>query len=218
MARRLDRTTRNTIITVAGTILVALIYVTYQYGPFPGKRTTSPPPGPGPGAPAATLRFEGFQLDTRYVPSGWMGDGEKGTRHVTFDPIGVEIEGRSVTATRIRYSAGPSGWAGVYWVHPDATMGTQPGLDLSGATEIVFLARGEEGGEVVEFKAGGVHGAYSDSFERSLGKVALTREWKQYRIGLEGADLTNVIGGFAWSAPARSGTPIVFYLSGLEIH
>ena len=63
------------------------------------------------------------------------------------------------------------------------------GLDLTGAEELHFMARGEQGGEVVEFFVSGFgyDGStdaklvkYPDSTTKiSLGWVELTREWKE---------------------------------------
>jgi hypothetical protein len=69
----------------------------------------------------------------------------------------------------------------------------------------------------VEFKAGGIENSskkYHDSFEVTLGRVTLTREWKQYQIDLSGADLSSVIGGFCWVASAdyNSGAKMTFFL------
>lgn len=93
-------------------------------------------------------------------------------------------------------------------IYPDA------GVNLTGATKLTFWARGEQGGERIEFLAGGIGrnpdtGApvapYPDSFPRvpALGQViTLTAEWQPYTIELAGQDLSYVIGGFAWVANA----------------
>ncbi|MGH8548205.1 MAG: hypothetical protein ACRERU_06325 [Methylococcales bacterium] len=88
------------------------------------------------------------------------------------------------------------------------------GLDLRGATELRFWARGEQGGERVEFFVGGVgrfpfseyaSAPYPDSLPRvpEQGQpLTLTRDCKQYTISLKGFDLSSVIGGFGWMANA----------------
>ena len=73
---------------------------------------------------------------------------------------------------------------------------------------------------MVEFKAGGIHDRtkrYKDSFEVSLGRIPLTREWQQHRINLEGKDLSSVIGGFCWvaSQPANP-DGLTFYLDDIR--
>jgi len=122
---------------------------------------------------------------------------------------------------RVTYAPGDSGWAGVYWQHPPNNWATEPGLDLRGAREVAFLARGEVGGEIVEFKSGGIFrgGPYPDSFEASLGSVALAKEWRPYRIDLSRGDLSNVIGAFAWVAAAgdNGNRPMTFYVADLWV-
>ena len=161
--------------------------------------------------------FEAFVLNSRFAPSGWMGDGKHGEQYLKLEPGSTDINGEQKIALRVEYSPGPDRWAGVYWQHPDGNWGQQPGLSLVGAREIAFLARGARGGEVVEFQSGGIRGEYSDSFEKSLGQVALTKEWKAYRIDLQGETLSNVIGAFAWVAPAPEGQPLEFWLADLQV-
>ena len=68
------------------------------------------------------------------------------------------------------------------------------GLDLSSATELRFYARGEEGGEEVEFftcgfgyksETGERTVPYPDSSQKlSLGTIELTTDWQEYRLDL----------------------------------
>lgn len=199
---------------IGGTALIVATLVTVLWPPDGKERSLSE--SAQSDAQTKTL-FEGFVLDSRFFPSGWMGDGKYGTRYLSVQPVSTDVYGEQKMALRIVYSFGPEGWAGLYWQYPDGNWGEQPGLSLIGARQISFLARGTAGGEVVEFKAGGIRGHFSDSFEKSLGKVALTQDWKTYRIDLEGEDLGSVIGGFAWSAPATPNTPLSFWLADLQV-
>jgi len=158
-------------------------------------------------------------LSTYYAPSGWMGDGEAGTNYVNVDSVTVDVRGAQRVAIKLSYRPGPKGWAGVYWQHPDSNWGTQRGRDLSGAKSITFLAKGERGGEIVEFKAGGIRGkTYEDSFEVSVGRKVLSTSWEPFTIDLSDQNLTSVIGAFAWVAPAGAGkSPIVTYVFDLKI-
>ena len=89
----------------------------------------------------------------------------------------------------------------------DGSMDGQ-GLDLTGARELRFFARGENGGETVEFfTAGfgydGVSGRqtveYPDSAaKQSLGWVTLTTDWQEYVIDLEEADMSDIVCGFGY--------------------
>jgi hypothetical protein len=95
-------------------------------------------------------------------------------------------------------------WAGVFFQNPANNWGTSNGgYDLTGARKLKFFARGDKGGEAVEFKLGGVNGAFTDSDSASTGPLTLTREWKQYEIPLDRLDLTFIFSGFAWIAEAE---------------
>jgi hypothetical protein len=115
---------------------------------------------------------------------------------------------------------------------PEPNWGDQPnaGIDLRSATRVSFWAKGERGGEQVEFFALGVgwnpdrldvHGQaipavdpktdhdefqHRDSSRRvppllpETRRRPLTREWQRYTIELNGKDLSYVLGGFGWSA------------------
>ena len=150
-----------------------------------------------------------FNLDAQYYPSGWMGDivqaGGTGTLNVTTEE--TTVEGKTFAATRIDYKQGKGkGWAGVYWQHPDKNWGDEPGFSLAGYKRISFFARGERGGEIVEFVSGGITNKskpHQDSFRKSLGKVVLKKDWTKYVIDLSDLtdqQLSDVIGAFAWVA------------------
>ncbi len=105
----------------------------------------------------------------------------------------------------------------------DGTMDGQ-GLDLTGAEELRFWAKGEKGGEKVEFfTAGfgydGTSGRriedYPDSTgKRSTGWIELTDTWEEYRIPLEDADMHYVVCGFGYVMNDRMNGKAdnVFYL------
>ncbi|MCX6565151.1 MAG: hypothetical protein NTW38_01790 [Candidatus Aminicenantes bacterium] len=159
-----------------------------------------------------------FQLDTQFYPSGWMGDGEYGTKYLTLArKASPDMEGGIYI--EVKYSAGPNGSAGIYWLYPDKNWGNFPGKSLVGARAITFRAKGGRGGELIEFKSGGVRGKkYSDTYERSLDVIRLQPTWQEYRVDLSGADLSNVIGAFAWSASAADNNGEVhFYLGELTV-
>jgi exo-beta-1,3-glucanase (GH17 family) len=135
--------------------------------------------------------------DNHFQPSGWMHDLKSITlqRDYKINPY----SGNS--CTKITYSPTSSdSWAGVYWQYPINNWGNYPGYQISGATKITFLARGENGGEKAEFKSGGIKTPpYPDSYGPvGTGIIELTKEWKKYEINLVGQNLNNVIGGFCW--------------------
>lgn len=104
--------------------------------------------------------------------------------------------------------------------------GTQEdaGLDLTGATELRFFARGDTGGETVEFftlgfgydgESGERLVAYPDSARKqSHGFITLTNEWQEYVFDLTGLDLSYICCGFGFvvSGTESGASSNVFYL------
>lgn len=98
------------------------------------------------------------------------------------------------------------------------------GENLSGATQLIFEARGSVGGEVVEFFTAGLGyngetnarmAEFPDSSTKiSLGFVTLTPDWQTYIIDLDGVDLTSIGCGFGFvlSGVKSGNTESVFYL------
>lgn len=161
-----------------------------------------------------------FALDTKFYPSGWMGDGQDGERYVSYRRRPGSINNQSTTVIQLSYRRGPRGWAGIYWQFPDGNWGSQPGRNLIGAKKITFLAKGNRGGEIVEFKSGGIREQrHKDSYEVSLGKIALNQQWSPYSIDLSKSDLSSVIGAFAWvvSAGDNEAGEITTYIAELKV-
>ena len=101
------------------------------------------------------------------------------------------------------------------------------GMNLSGATRLTFRARGEKGGERVEFFALGVgwdadrgqrSAPHADSSPALKKKVTLSTEWRSYSIDLRKANLSYVLGGFGWAANAGANglRDIAFYLDDIR--
>ncbi|MCL6591756.1 MAG: hypothetical protein K6U80_17620 [Firmicutes bacterium] len=124
-------------------------------------------------------------------------------------------------------------WGGWYFlngasegmeVKPKENWGDFPnaGVNLTGATELTFWARGAKGDERVEFFMGGVGAGskpYPDSAPKVTGgTITLTNSWKQYKIDLNNKDLSYVLGGFGWQATAadNNGQDIIFYLDDIQ--
>jgi hypothetical protein len=160
-----------------------------------------------------------IDIQKLFTASGWMGDGEYGRKYIDFAGSSTENPHSPPTCIKITYTFGAARWAGIYWQNRPDNWGDSPGNDYSkrGFSRLTFWARGKTGTEVVEFKAGGIENSrkkYHDSFEVTLGRVTLTREWKQYQIDLSGADLSSTIGGFCWVASAdyNPGAKMTFFL------
>ena len=154
----------------------------------------------------------------KFIASGWMGAGEAGEKYITFNEGCDKSPHSPPVCIKVTYKPDPKGWGGLYWQNQADNWGDKPGdnLSKSGYKKVTFFARGEKGGEIVEFKAGGINTPgkkYKDSFEVAMGKVTLEKKWNQYTISLEGKDLSSVIGGFCWVA-SKSANPkgVTFYL------
>lgn len=158
-----------------------------------------------------------------YTPSGWMGDGMDGTKYVQIDQVcKINVRSKKQTCIKITYALGPKTWAGTYWLNKPDNWGEKQGEDFSAKSfkRVSFWAKGERGGEVVEFKAGGVSAdgkSYKDSFEVTTGKVTLEKDWKRYDINIEGQNLSSVIGIFCWVASGTSNpNGLTFYLDDIQ--
>ena len=107
---------------------------------------------------------------------------------------------------------------------PGLNRGDEPGqgMDLSGAKELRFFARGENGGETAEFyTAGFTNGEYHDTAaKQSLGRITLTDEWQEYVLPLDGVDMSYICNGFAYvTNDSMNGYPngdVVFYIDDIR--
>ena len=161
---------------------------------------------------------DGHSPDNHYIPSGWMGD----YGDVKIDDKFMANPHSGTTCFKIVYddkATQGARWAGIYWQNPPNNWGTRPGgYDLTGAKKVTFWARGENGGErIEEFKIGGITGEYADSDVAGIGPVALTTEWQEFTIDLEGKDLSSISGGFCWATNLDVNPEgCVFYLDDIK--
>jgi hypothetical protein len=93
------------------------------------------------------------------------------------------------------------GFAGICWKNRAGNEGEAPGDDLSGAgyRRISFWAKGAAGGEIVEFRAGGlghVKTRYRETFDVTAGKLKLSPSWTEHSIYVSNADLSSVMTPF----------------------
>jgi len=195
----------------------------------------APTPTPTPETPYTfDVYRDGDIVGNHYVPSGWMGD----TGDIVLNECYRVDTHTGSTAIRVEYTAEgngphegcegepPCNWAGVYWQHPAYNWGDRPGgYDLSGARGLTFWAKGEEGGEWISFKAGGI-GCESSAYPDSLcpaqpldpAPISLTTTWQVYTIPLStGLNLNSVVCGFLWAA-SRQDNPdgATFYLDDIQ--
>ena len=164
-----------------------------------------------------------------------MGD----TGDIGFDDGHTETTCSGTTAIRVSYSAqgnGPSygcedygppcWWAGVYWQEPEDNWGEvcDVGFDLSEYSKLVLCAKGEVGGERIEFGMGGLgrdadtcnpmpDAPCPDSACKVSRWITLTSEWQEYTIDLTGQNLSYIIGGFLWAtSQTQNPSGAMFYL------
>ncbi len=152
--------------------------------------------------PVQKLPFSVYSdMGDHFIPSGWMGD--YGDLKLADSEKTNPAQGtKCIKITYTGKATGGQKWAGIYWQDPANNWGTtkNAGYNLTGAKLVKFFARGEKGGEVVEFKSGGISsGDYPDSYKADAPATTLTQEWKEYEIDLAGQDLSHVIGGFVFA-------------------
>lgn len=148
------------------------------------------------------------------TPSGWMAAGTEQLNLLEIDPNWRSNCYGGFTCFRATVRArSPQPWVGMRWLEPDKNWSADvpnAGFDLRGATQVSFHARGDKGGERVEFVVGGTTGAYPDSIQPTIssGVITLTKDWQRYTIDLRGHDLSHVISPFGWVATSG----LTFYL------
>lgn len=146
--------------------------------------------------------------------------------------------GATAIRAEFRNEVGPN-FGGLYFLNgvlpagarsPQLNFGTVPnaGIDLVGATALTFWARGDHGGERIDFFMGGVGRnaetgqpmpgfPFPDSTPAVKTTVTLTPSWQKHRLELAGKDLHYVLGGFGWAASDQlNPAGAVFYLDDIE--
>lgn len=152
-----------------------------------------------PGEPSG---MRNISVSAAFYSSGWMGDID--AIKYTDGWIGNPHSGP--TCVQITYSPDfndsvREAWAGIYWQYPSNNWGNMPlGRNMTGAKNLTFWARGERGGELAEFKVGGIPGRYPDSIDIPIttGVIVLSKNWTAYTVDLSGQNLSHIIGGFCW--------------------
>lgn len=142
------------------------------------------------------------------------------------------------TAIRNQFTAG-TGFGGIYFQNgllaadgktiPQFGDTPNAGVSITGVSKLTFWARGDAGGEQIEFFALGVGrnaatGAPTNPFPDSSPRVpgvgtrtTLTTNWQQYTINLTGRNTSYVLGGFAWVADdVHNPSGATFYLDEIQ--
>ena len=127
-----------------------------------------------------------------------------------------------LSCIRCEQLAAPQDWGGWLFLNGILPEGsTEPelndgktdvqGLNLSGAQELRIWARGEDGGEKVEFFTCGFgRGDPSVKFrdsadKKTLGTVTLTKDWKEYVIDVSREDMSYIVLGFGYVISGAGG-------------
>lgn len=150
-----------------------------------------------------------------FAPSGYMGDIPDLRLTGSYK---VTLQGE-YPALKVAYAAeGPCGWSGVMWQNPPNNWGElDGGYNLTAARKLMFWARGEKGGEIVEFKLGGTLSNYPDSANLSTGDITLANEWTEYTLDLAGAELDYISAGFGFVVKQESSPEgCVFFLDNIR--
>jgi hypothetical protein len=153
------------------------------------------------------------QLNTLAVPAGWMTSAGQPERFISFE---YERDGCRSTQPCLRLTYRPGGqWGGIAWWPVGCGESGSPaawglvrdggcGINVARAgglkavDRLTFFARGEKGGEIIEFKVGASDIAPKPG--NSTGLITLAPKWTQYEINLKGVDLSNAEGLFFWLA------------------
>ena len=135
-----------------------------------------------------------FPYPKNFAPSGYMGDTTDIMMTGSYD---VKLK-EQYPCIKITYvPSGEKGWSGIMWQNPANNWGDfDGGYDLSLAGKMSFWVRGDKGGEVVEFKIGGVASVYQDSLNLSSGAIILEKKWNQYFFPLKEYSRNSISGGF----------------------
>jgi hypothetical protein len=209
------------------TVTVPIVIVK-QPGGLPSSATPdAAPPEGNPAPPGAPI--EAYDIERGgYIPSGWMGDGEKGTLHVNVDPQSTDQPHKGKACQKWTYRPGSVGWTAVAWQFPENNWGDKEGKDFrnKGFTRLSVWARGVPDREgnypVIQFKAGGNTDPtkrFKASFDAAGDFVTLSQNWQQYTLPIPGKaqDLSMVISAFTWVMRAReNANGATFYLSEIE--
>jgi hypothetical protein len=186
-------------------------------------------------SPTETPIPASIRLDAVGIPAGWFI--ETGSPETDLETYIKLEKGEPVTCLlgeicyKITYETGQSSGGIIYWPKTCGNTGSEDAWkkvregtcginvleagNLKSIDRITFWARGNHGGEVLEFKVGDANLLPIPG--RSSGKITLRSKWQQYEISLVGLDLTNAIALFIWDATDIDNPQgAIFYLSEIQ--
>lgn len=147
----------------------------------------------------------------KFYASGWMGN----TGAMKIDDGCTENPHSGDICMKVSYGA-KDNWAGIYWQDPPNDWGDREGgVNLENANTLVFWARGERGGEKVNFFMGGLTNKPFSDTGSGKREVTLKKTWTRYRIPLDGEDLSRIKTAFGFSFGGQ-GQSFAFYLDDIQ--
>jgi len=121
---------------------------------------------------------------------------------LTVNPAFREDPRAEATVLRLSINLQPTGWAGIVASTAPGYWGAEPGpaLDLREASALAFRAKGAAGGERIRVRVAVISdAAYGDSapLPFDTGWITLTADWQEYRLAVDGRQLSRVVTPFA---------------------
>jgi hypothetical protein len=158
--------------------------------------------------PAATASRMPMDVEQVFKDRERGGDA-LGPNYLEMDGSFVDDENHCEFCIAVEYKPGPHGKAVV------ALRNNEP-IDLTAAKALTFIARGENGGEVIRVYAAGARNEGLDGLPAPddalrgvryavAGNVTLDRQWQKYELNLEGLELSEVTHAFAFEVMKGKG-------------
>ena len=155
-----------------------------------------------------------LEIDQHYSLDERAGDAQLPFGYLKVHDGYIDTERHCEFCIRVEYVPGPGGVAGMAFRN-------DIGFDLSTAKKVTFYAMGQDGGELIKFKAAGkkVNTEVSDEeifknvkFDKTTKVVTLTTDWKRFEIDLSNSDLRGITHpfGFEISKDHNKADSVVF--------
>ena len=161
-----------------------------------------------------------LEIDSLYSFDERAGDAQLPFGHLKVYDGFIDTERNCEFCIRVEYVPGPEGVAGMAFKN-------EQGFDLSTAKKVTFYAMGQDGGEVIKFKAAGKKvdkKEISDmeifknvKFDKTTKDVTLTKDWKRFEIDLSNSDLKGITHPFGFEiSKDKNNADSVFYIKGVK--
>lgn len=179
------------IISIIGVLLLSL----------PSQGTFSTRFGDHPIVPEVDAALGPLEIDQHYSLDERAGDAQLPFGYLKVHDGFIDTERHCEFCIRVEYVPGPGGVAGMSFKN-------DVGFDLSTVKKVTFYAMGQDGGEVIKFKAAGKkvdQEALSNNeifknvkFDKTTKEVTLTTDWKRFEIDLSNSDLNGITHPFGF--------------------